>query len=103
MKIGFIRKLVLKLITKLQGVAVQNDNRDIYMFLTKLHFKLYFRKSLVDAALENSEEFKKAARRHGRIVMTKVHKRTKKTEQNMKLYKLAQNSFKKDLLLEVEL
>jgi len=64
-KIGFIRKLILIFLTKLQEVLIQNDNyHDLYFSVTKLHFKLYFRKSLLEEAVNNSSEFRAAQKRH---------------------------------------
>lgn len=105
MKIGFIRKLVLKLITKFQEVTIKDDDRSMYMRLTKLHFKIYFRKSLVDAALNNTREFQMAADRHANMVMILVlGRRTgKKSKTLQSVMKNIKNAFQKDLLLEVEL
>lgn len=105
MKIGFIRKTLLKLITKLQEITIKKDNRNIYMYLTKLHFKLYFKKNLVDEALDNSKEFKSAANRHANMVMILVlNKKTgSKSKTLQSLFVNIKKAFQKDLLLEVTL
>lgn len=98
--IGFFRKQVLKLITKFQELAIKSDDRDMYLFLTKLHFRLYYKKSLVGEALKESIEFKKAAKRHANMVMVILHPTSKHKKV---LHPYAKNSFQKDLLLDVKI
>ena len=63
-EIGFLKKLILKFLTKLQELHLKNGKANKYLRVTKLHFKLYFGKDLVEEAVLNSEEFKLAKKRH---------------------------------------
>lgn len=98
--IGFFRKMFLILITQFQKMTLKLEDRDLYLAFTKLHFSLYFRKNLVEESAKNSREFKAAAERHGRMVISIVNpnithkKRIKET---------IKRAFQKDLLLETKL
>ena len=97
--IGFFTKILLKVITFLQEACLKQDN-DLYYPLTKLHFRLFFGKNLVEEAVNNSMEFRVAAVRHIAMVMTIVHK-TQKGKKG--LARAIGRAFQKNLLLEADL
>lgn len=97
-QIGFLRKLVLKAITFLQVACLKQDN-DLYYPLTKLHYKVFFGKSLVDDAVQNTVEFRAATLRHVAMVMIEVHGITQKSKSKTLSRGIA-NAFRKNLLLE---
>lgn len=97
--IGLLRQLVLRVLTFLQEATLKQDNHDMYYSLTKLHFKLYFGKNLVEEAVQNSREFRAAQRRHTAMIMLlalKIEKRNKRIEDRVA------GAFQKNLLLEAE-
>jgi len=100
--IGFFTKLILIVLTKFQEISLKSDDSSLYMRLTRLHFKLFFKKNLFDEFLNDSREFKAAQERHGRMVVSLLypdsHKRRKKQLKNN-----AKESFAKDLALNIEL
>lgn len=98
--IGFIRKAVLKLLTKLQEVAIKSQDSSIYLALTKLHFKLYFKKNLVKEAVLNSQEFRVAAKRHGNMTITLLHGNSKRKSY---LHSKISEAFQKDLILKANM
>lgn len=101
MKIGLFKKLLLKLITKLQEVSIKSDNVDTYLMLTGLHFKIYFKKDLIEEALKDSKEFNIAAKRHANMVLVNIYNQKEKNRSSIIKYKLAKIAFRKDLLLQV--
>ena len=103
MKIGFFKKILLKLITKLQEISIKSNNTDFYLMLTGLHFKMYFKKDLIEEALDDSKEFNMAANRHANMVMVKVYDRKNKNLDNNLLYEMAKKTFKKNLLLKMNI
>ena len=104
--IGFFRKLILKGLTKLQEKTIKKNLRS-YMFFTALHFKLFYKKDLVIEAVNNSEEFKKAAQRHGNMVMVLSLKITPQGRyrndnflyNNVKVYNKVKQVFRSNLIL----
>lgn len=63
--IGFFRKIFLMFLTSLQEMLIRNDeDLDMYFRVTKLHFKVFFRKNLLEEAMNNSREFRAAQKRH---------------------------------------
>lgn len=94
--IGFIRKYILKLLTKFQELTIESQDSEMYYFFTKLHFRLYFKKSLSNEAVNDSAEFKKAQTRHGNMVISILHKDSKKKKY---LHKKTMEAFTKDLIL----
>lgn len=97
--IGFFKKLLLILLTKFQEVLITNDaDHDFYYKITKLHFKLYFKRDLVEEALQDSPEFRSAQHRHLCIYL-KHHKG------NLSKFgkKCVKNAFRDNLLLQSEL
>ena len=99
-KVGFLKKTVLKLLTRMQTVAIKGDNSGIYLVLTKLHFWLYFGKSLEAEALIGSPAFKAAADRHGSMVVSLLHGESKRKKY---IFELATESFQKDLILKARI
>lgn len=95
--IGIFLKLLLKIITFFQEATLKQDNNSFYYKLTKLHFELYFGKSLVEEAILSSREFKAAQKRHVSMVMLNVCM-VNKGKNN--LAKVIGDSFHKNLLLE---
>jgi hypothetical protein len=72
---------------------------EFYDRFTKLHFRLYYGKNLVEEAVKNSKEFKRAQRRH--VGMTLVLKF--KPNPSRRVADLISSSFQKNLLLEAKL
>ena len=105
-QIGPIRKLVLKLITKLQEKTINCDNLFLYSLLTKLHFRIYTGVSLEEvfntASSDALEMFHNAAERHSKMVVSLIYGSSSKTHKKM-LKNLAYESFCKNFLLEQEL
>jgi len=102
MKIGFIRKQLLRLLTKLQSLTLINNNDSAYLFLTEIHFMLFFRKKLKEEAYKNSREFRKASHRHACMVIDHIfHHCTDKSKDH--LYFSIRESFHKNLILDLDL
>ena len=109
--IGFFKRLLLKIITKLQEKTLDFDDIDFYYTLTKLHFKLYFGGDLIEEAINDTDNFKKAARRHG-CMCIKIFpgdrrsisrlKNNKKCYYNTRL-RLTNRAFRDNLILQVRL
>jgi len=97
--------LVFKILTFLQEATLKQANVEFYYKLTKLHFKLYFGKSLIGAAINNSREFQVAQHRHGCMVVsnTKIEGAPNIAQAKRNLYKYTTSAFQKNLLLEAEL
>lgn len=95
--IGFFRKLVLKLLTKFQEMTIKVEDTNFYLSITKAHFKIYYGLDLVKEAVNNSREFRKAANRHGNMVITLLHRQSKRKKY---LKKKIMEAFHKDLLLQ---
>lgn len=97
--------LVFKFLTFLQEATIKQNNVEFYYKLTKLHFRLYFGNSLVEAAVESSREFQVAQHRHGCMVLSKMGivgaPNTEQARDN--LFRLSKTAFQKNLLLEAEL
>lgn len=71
-----MKKLTMKMITKLQRLLLLLDNRmasKAYYCLAKVHFKMHFGLDLEAEALENSDNAYLAARRHSRLVLKTLH------------------------------
>ena len=96
-KVGFLKKAVLKLITRMQEITIRDENTSMYLRLTKLHFYLYFGKRLESEALVSSPDFMAAADRHGNMVVSLLHSDSRRKKY---LKKLASNSFHKTLILK---
>jgi hypothetical protein len=58
-KIGFITRFFLKMV--------------VYYLLTKLHFRLFFKRNLVDECLANSRDYYLAEDRHVNMTMSVVY------------------------------
>jgi len=101
MKVNLFEKILLKLITELQKIFIKSDNVDTYFMLTNLHFKIYFKKNLIEEVLIDSEEFNMAAERHASMVLLNIYKQKEKNKSNIIKYKLAKASFRKHLLLQI--
>ena len=56
-EVGFIRKSLLQLLTKLQEVSLKSDYVGFYEFFTGLHFRLYFGISLKKAVVSDLNKF----------------------------------------------
>lgn len=98
--INFLVRLVLRVITFLQVACLKQDNNEFYYKLTKLHFKLYFGKNLVNESLYGTPEFRAAQERHTSMVM--IHK-FKVNKGKNSIAKAVKHAFQNNLLLEVEL
>lgn len=96
-EIGFVKKLLLKALTKIQERLIKWQDRDFYMQITSLHFRLYFKKSLAKEALNNSKQFKSAADRHGEMVICILFPESKRKKD---IKKKIVEAFQKDLLLK---
>jgi len=62
--------LVFKIITWFQVQTLKQSNMEFYDRFTKLHFRLYFGLNLVEEAVKDSDEFKRAQKRHVNMTMT---------------------------------
>ena len=100
--IGFFTKVLLKLITFFQEATLKQANTDFYYRLTKIHFKLYFGKSLIEEVMNNSREFKAAQHRHGCMV-TSVLWSHSGSGLKQSTFRRAKSSFMKNLILEAPL
>ena len=98
--VGFVKKLLLKFLTFLQVGMLKQDNDDFYYLLTKLHFKLFFGKNLVEEAGEYTSEFRRAKRRHSGMVISVFYPNNPNKKQ---LSLIIEDSFTKNLLLETKL
>lgn len=101
--VNFFMQLIFKLLTFLQKATVKQHNVTFYYNLTKLHFKLYFGKSLAKEAIENSREFQIAQHRHGCMVVDILMEEKASAENKAGYYNLVIETFQKNLLLEAEL
>lgn len=88
--VGFFKKIILKILTKAQVFAINRmmkikplSNRarhkitlyhNLYMKITKLHFKLYFNLDLIREASLGTLEFFSAAERHKLMVVDSTKK-----------------------------
>lgn len=99
-KIGFLRKYLLVLLTKLQELTLKLDDREFYMLFTRLHFKLYYKKDLFKEFTKDSVKYKSAQERHGRMVASILHS---ESNSHLKIKQLAKESFSKDLSLQIKL
>lgn len=94
--------MLLILITFFQEVALQQKNTDLYYDLTKLHFRLYFGKNLIDECLSDSRAFKAAQHRHGCMVVSIIWSHSSSKSKNA-IFMGAKESFMKNLILEAPL
>ena len=104
-QIGPIRKLILKLLTKLQELTINSQSGELYRFFTSLHFRVYsgstLDKCVISDDISQVDMFAKAAHRHGNMVASLVYKNSdNKTKKAMQ--KAAVSSFTKDYLLDKE-
>jgi len=90
----------LKLLTFLQVKTLSLHNNRLYYYLTSLHFKLYFKKEIMESAEEGGVEFELAAVRHADMVVSVLFKELKNKE---KLHKSAISAFKSNLILNISL
>lgn len=100
--IGLLKKLLLKIITFFQVAALKQDS-DLYYPLTKLHFKIFFGRDLVEAAYFDTNEFRAAQKRHVAMVITELIGPTDTKAKVPFLEKAIGSAFYKNLLLEVRL
>ena len=99
---NFLMVLIFKLLTFLQEATLKQDNVDFYYKITKLHFKLYFKKDLVEEALVKSREFQIAQHRHGCMVVSGTHivGSPNLDQSKRNLYKHTIRAFEQNLLLD---
>lgn len=106
---NFFMRKVFKILTKMQKVTIKWKNVEPYYFLSKVHFALYFKKSLVKEAklFEKHElaihvngdampEYFSAINRHARLVVKCIKERDGLT--GRKLYLRAIVRFHESLL-----
>lgn len=96
-EIGAIKRGLLKLLTKFQELSIKSRYTGLYYGLTKLHFYLYYGKNLTQEAVENSNEFGKAQKRHGNMVISILHPYSNRKKY---LHEKAMQAFQKDLILK---
>jgi hypothetical protein len=98
--IGLFTKLLLIFLTSLQKNALKSGSVNIYMFITSVHFRLFFGKKLQDEFAKDSKEFKLALERHSRMVASVAFPQSNNIK---RIKKLAKISFIKNLALNVRL
>jgi len=98
--VKFMRKMLLKIITRLQEFVWYRVWNTPYYFLTKLHFKIFFGKNLVTEAVENSREFRLAQKRHVEMTLAALYDHK---IDNPVIERAIASSFQKNLLLEAKL
>lgn len=102
-QIGFIRRSVLKFLTKCQEISLKSDN-GLYDFFTNLHFRVYSGSSLAKCAnaedISQVDMYAKAAHRHGSMVVSLLYKDSKDKK---KRHSQAVSAFIKNHLLEQKL
>ena len=100
-----LKKMSLKIITKIQKILLKSQREiavDLYYRLAKLHFRIYFGKSLEEEILQDSVIGYRAAMRHSRLVVKVLYSNSSGTAR--KIAKLSSRaSFIKNILLEVKL
>ncbi len=101
------RRLVLKLITKLQKVLLKSERPlvlMVYYKLSRLHFSVYFsgKLSLETEVINNTEAGYRAARRHSILVVNTLFKESADIRKKI-IRNAAQESFKKNILLNAKL
>ncbi len=101
-EIGKIRKLFLRVLTELQEYALFANQMWLYFFWTKLHFKTYYGFTLGDAIFNHKEEFEIAARRHTKMVLGIVFKKSS-FKSKKRLSKTIKDTFYKNILVETPL
>lgn len=74
MRVGRFKKMLLKFITKMQEIALEEGRVETYYMFTKLHFYVYFGKSLKKTALFDrfGNKYQKALDRHINMIMVKT-------------------------------
>jgi len=105
--LGFIRRLVVKLITKVQKLLLRSETElasSAYYALARLHFSLYFKgeKSLEQEILNNTEDGYKAAKRHGRLVINTLYKDSDSVIKRM-VRAASRGSFVKNIILNAKI
>jgi len=113
--VGFFKKIILKTLTKAQEFSLNRMAEvnvtefqevvfyyNLYMRVTKLHFKLYFKLDLVREASLNTLEFTSAAERH-KIMVAKSIKKVTQIELNKSTKDLIKRTFRDNLILETPL
>lgn len=99
--IGFFRMIFLNLITMLQ-VSTINRSVDLYLFFTKLHFRVYFREGLEENMLNDTYDFKKAQARHANMCM-QLHMDSIPKNREKLFYNMFKKTFKDNLLLDMRI
>lgn len=99
------KKAVLKTITYIQKLLLRSETviaYDLYYYLAKKHFNLYFNVDLVEEAESESPLADMAARRHGRLVLKVVYKKSTVSDRGM-ISRMAESSFIQNILLDSKL
>ena len=108
MEDGFLKEMVLKIISKVQRVLLKINNNlatELYYYLAKKHYKIYFDQYSADLETDVlNEDFHAhlAARRHARLVVSTLYKNINKQHKRM-ITRAAKQSFVKNIILNVKL
>lgn len=99
----FFRRNLLKLVHKLQIIALKMENTNLYYLLAKIHFKIWFKMTLTKCMVDMRPEAKLAMRRHARIVMKHVFVHLEDRPSRRTIAKWAMKTFYKNILLDCRL
>lgn len=99
---GFIKRFLLRSITKIQKRIIHWENSNLYYLLARAHFKLWFGFSLGSATTHGMRVSRLAAKRHAKLLVKNVYKNAPK-EHKRRIYRMAQHSFRQNILLNEEL
>ena len=102
---GVIRRLALKLISKLQKQLLKSPAKsatNLYYKLAKIHFKLYFKKDLEQEVLNDTVAAYKAIDRHSRLVIKSLYN-DKDEAVKKHLAAATRGAFVKNIILNAEL
>lgn len=102
---GFFMRTAFKILTLLQKRALKLSNTNYYYALSKIHFKLYFKKNLLEEMLIGSPEYEAAANRHARMVVKMLYPniRIKENDWPVYIYEAAYLNFSSTLTLSIKL
>lgn len=101
--LGVVRRLALKLITKVQKCLLKSDKiiaTDLYYFLAEKHFSIYFsgQYTLKKAILEDTDLGIFATNRHARLVVKALYSTADEYIKN-KVVAASRGSFRKNVIL----
>lgn len=106
-ELGVVRRSILKLITKVQKILLRSERKlitNLYYTLARIHFSIYFsgKLSLDQEVMNNTEAGYRAMRRHSILVVNTLFKTSADMRKKI-IRNAAQESFKKNILLNAKL